>query len=244
MNFRPSRGWLGAKGMAKKSRKRTSNKPQSLWWAVGVAVVLAAALIIAQNWWNERQFANSVREAAYYAQFPTEGNRIGPADAVVHVEEYFDFQCPHCQTASDLVVKRLIDEYVAEGNVAFTYRLFPIMGPESVLAAQAAFCAMEMDAFWPYQDVLFAKKGLGNRGTYSRNNLVTYARQIGLDGDAFAACLDGERSAQYVRQSYDHAIRLGLLGTPTFFVNGRQVNLTTWEDLFRVIDQELAAAGF
>jgi len=229
--------------MAKKATKKSRSGASSMWVTVGAAVVLALALIIAQNWWNDRQAAQSIRAASYWAQFPTEGTRIGPADAVVHVEEYFDFQCPHCQTASDLVVKRLLDEYVAEGKVAFTYRFYPILGPESVLAAQAAYCAMEMGAFWPYQDLLFAKKGLGNRGTFSRNNLISYARQIGLDGDAFAQCLDSTRAAQYVQRQYDQAVRLGLLGVPTFFVNGRQVNLMTWEDLFRVIDQELQAAG-
>lgn len=230
--------------MAKKpTKKARSGKPSSMWVTVAGAVALAVVLIVAQNWWNERQAANSIRAASYWAQFPTEGTRIGPADAVVHVEEYFDFQCPHCQDASNLVVKRLLDEYVAEGKVAFTYRFFPILGPESWLAAQAAYCAMDMGAFWTYQDLLFAKKGLGNRGTYSRNNLISYARQVGLDGDAFAACLDGTQSAQYVQRAYDQAQRLGLIGTPTFFVNGRPVNLLTWEDLFRVIDQELAAAG-
>ncbi len=214
-----------------------------MWWTVGVAVVIVAALIGAQSWWNNRQMANSIRAAAFYEQFPTEGTRIGPADAPVHVVEYFDFQCPHCHTASDQVVKRLIDDYVAEGSVAFTYRFFPILGPESVLAAQAAYCAMEMGAFWPYQDVLFAKKGLGNRGTYNRNNLISYARQVGLDTDEFRACLESDRAVQYVRAAHDQAVRLGLMGTPTFFVNGRPVSLATWEDLFRVVDQALAAAS-
>src|SRR5690606_31981273 len=165
--------------VSRKSAKRSKSRKQiSMWWTVGVAVVIVAALIGAQSWWNNRQMANSIRAAAFYEQFPTEGTRIGPADAPVHVVEYFDFQCPYSHTASDQVVKRLIDDYVAEGSVAFTYRFFPILGPESVLAAQAAYCAMEMGAFWPYQDVLFAKKGLGNRGTYNRNNLISYARQV------------------------------------------------------------------
>lgn len=230
--------------MSKKSSKRSkAQKPQSMWWTVAAAVVLVAVLIGAQSWWNERQVANSIRAASYYEQFPSEGTRIGRADAPVQVVEYFDFQCPHCQTASDQVVKRLLDEYVADGKVSFTYRFFPILGQESVLAAEAAYCAMEMGAFWPYQDLLLAKKGVGNNGTYNRRNLISYARQIGLDIDEFQACLDGERSSQYVRQAYEQAVRLGLFGTPTFFVNGQQMNLTTWEDLFRVVDQALATAS-
>lgn len=229
--------------MAKKSAKKSKAiKPRSMWWTVAAAVVVVAVLIGGQTWWNNRQVANAIQAAAYYEQFPTEGTRIGPADAPVQVTEYFDFQCPHCQTASDGVVKRLLDEYVAEGKAAFTYHFFPISGPESVLSAQAAFCAMEMGAFWPYQEVLFARKGVGNTGTYSRNNLISYARQVGLDTNEFRTCLDSDRAVQYVRAGHDQAVHLGFMGTPTFLVNGQPVNLTTWEDLFRVVDQALAAA--
>lgn len=229
--------------MAKKSTKRSkATKRQSLWFAIAGAVVLVALLIGGQTWWNNRLVANAVEAAAYYEQFPTEGTRIGRADAPVQVVEYFDFQCPHCQTAADQVVKRLLDEYVADGTVSFTYRFFPILGPESVLSAQAAFCAMEMGAFWAYQEVLFARKGVGNTGVYSRNNLISYARQVGLDTNAFRDCLDSERAVQYVRAAYDQAVRLGLVGTPTFLVNGQPVSMMTWEDLFRAIDQAVAAA--
>lgn len=230
------------KKSSKKARRAGRNQPQTMRWAVLAAVVLVG-LIIGAQWWNHQQTVNVIQAASYYDQFPSEGNRIGAPDAVVHVEEYFDFQCPHCQTASQQVVKRLLDEYVAEGKVSFSYKFFPILGPESVLAAQAAFCAMEMDAFWPYQEVLFAKKGLGNNGTYSRNNLIDYARQLGLDGRAFQECLDGDRSLQYVQQQYNQAVRMGLVGTPTFFVNGQAVPISTWEDVFHAVDRALAAAG-
>src|SRR5690606_19219621 len=120
-------------GMSKKARKTSnSSKSGSLQWAVGIAVVLVALLIGAQ-WWSNRQDARTITQAAaYYEQFPTQGTRIGSPDAPVHVEEYFDFQCPHCHTAAEQVVKRLLDGYVAEGKVQFTYRFFPILGPESV----------------------------------------------------------------------------------------------------------------
>ncbi|OUM98546.1 MAG: hypothetical protein BAA04_11605 [Firmicutes bacterium ZCTH02-B6] len=230
--------------MSSKSKKKSkSGKSGSLQWAVGVAVVLVALLIGAQWWANRQDNETITRAAAYYEQFPTQGTRIGSPNAPVHVEEYFDFQCPHCHTAKDQVVKRLLDEYVAEGKVQFTYRFFPILGPESVLAAQAAYCAMEMNAFWPYQELLMSKKGTGNRGTYSRDNLIDYARQMGLDGTAFRDCLDGERSLQHVRQAYDQGVRMGILGTPTFVVNGQVVNMTSWEDIFGVIDRALAAAA-
>lgn len=234
---------MGEMKNKKAARKGASRQSSSMRWAVAAALVIVALLIGAQWLWSHRQNEDILRAAAYYDQFPVDGNRIGHPDAPVHVEEYFDFQCPHCHTASERVVKRLLDEYVAQGKVMFTYRFFPILGPESVLAARAAYCAMEMDAFWPYQDLLFSKKGMGNRGTYNRNNLINYARQIGLDTGQFQTCLDGEQSLQYVQQAYNYAVRRGMQGTPTFTVNGRLVSLSSWEDLFRVIDRALASTS-
>jgi len=103
--------------MGKKARKTSnSSKSGSLQWAVGIAVVLVALLIGAQ-WWSNRQDARTITQAAaYYEQFPTQGTRIGSPDAPVHVEEYFDFQCPHCHTAAEQVVKRLLDSYVARAR--------------------------------------------------------------------------------------------------------------------------------
>ncbi|MBO8141172.1 MAG: DsbA family protein [Firmicutes bacterium] len=208
------------------------------------ALVLAALLAGGQWFWTGPEAAaDRTQAASYYDQFPVQGTTIGNPDAPVSVEEYFDFQCPHCQTASEQVVKRLLDEYVAEGSVSFTYRFFPILGPESVMAARAGYCAADMGAFWPYQDVLFEKKGTGNRGTYSRDNLIAYARQVGLDSSEFGACLDGDASLQHVQQAYDRAIRMGLQGTPTFVVNGRVLTLTAWEDVFRAVDRALEAAS-
>ena len=226
-----------------KAPKRTMGQQgSSMRWAVVVAVVLAGLLVGAQ-WWNHQQTVNVIQAAAYYDQFPTEGTRIGSPDAPVLVEEYFDFQCPHCQTASQVVVKRLLDEYVAEGKVAFMYRFFPILGPESVLAARAGYCAIEMNAFWPYQELLFAKRGLNNNGTYSRDNLIEYAGLLGLNTAEFASCLDSDRSLQYVQQQALQAARMGLNFTPAFFVNGQLVRIVDWEDVIDAVDRALAAAG-
>lgn len=209
--------------------------------AVAAAAVLALVLVGAQLFSvNQANPNGQVRaDDDYFRGLPMAGTTIGRADAPVLVEEYMDFQCPACQTASEQVVKPLIEKYVAEGNVRFAYRFFPFLGPESVSATQAAYCAATQGQFWPYQQVIFAQKGTGNRGAYSDANLIKYANQVGLDEAAFRECLNSEDARAYAQGSYERARQLGIPGTPTFFVNGRPVQVNSYAALEREIGAAL-----
>lgn len=213
--------------------------------SVAAAAVLALVLVGAQWFSVNRANPGSGLSAddAYFAGLPMAGMTIGRADAPVLVEEYMDFQCPACQTASEVVVKPVIEKYVAEGQVRFAYRLFPFLGPESVAAAQAAYCAATEGAFWPYQQVLFAQKASGNRGTFSDANLIKFATQVGLDEAAFRECLNSEDARAYAQGSYERARQLGIPGTPTFFVNGRPVQVNSYAALEREIEAALRQSG-
>lgn len=204
----------------------------------GIALGLALILAGAQLFWVNRASPSSGDD--YFRGLPTAGTTIGRADAPVLVEEYLDFQCPACQEAAEHVVKPLIQEYVAQGKVRFASRMFPFLGPESVGAAKAAYCAAAQDAFWPYQQVLIAQRGRRNQGTYSDENLVKYAEQVGLDVEKFKECYASEDAAAYAEGSYQRARQLGVPGVPTFFINGRMVNVNSYAALKREIEAALA----
>jgi len=210
--------------------------------AAAIAVILVGAQLVSVNRMTPQ--ASPSVDDDYFSGLPVAGMTIGRADAPVLVEEYMDFQCPACQAAADQVVKPLIREYVAQGKVRFAYRFFPFLGPESVAAAKAAYCAATQDAFWPYQQVLFAQKGTGNRGAYTEAKLVEYAEQVGLDIEQFKACYASEDAAVYAEGSYQRARQLGIPGTPTFFVNGRMVSVGgSYASLEREIEAALGQSG-
>lgn len=178
----------------------------------------------------------------FYSGLPISEMSVGHANAPVVVEEYFDFQCPHCHTAADMIVKPLVENHVANGNVRFIYRHFAILGPESVLAAQGAYCAMQEGEFWPFYDRLMARRGTGNRGAYSRTRLIQDAKAIGLDEQAFIACIDGNDSQRYVQSWHNRAVQMGLRGTPTFLVNGQPVQ-ASYQAVDAAIKRELNRLG-
>lgn len=224
------------------SKKRNrSRKNKGLQQAIVAGVILTVALVGLQLWAN--------RTVAYYEGLPYSGTTLGNPDAPVEVIEYFDFQCPVCQTASNSIVKPIVEKYVASGDVKFTYKFFPVLDDpgrrvyESTRSAVAAYCAAEQNAFWPYQQILFARRGTGNRGEYSDRNLIAFARRAGLNMDAFNECFNSDYAEAYIKNEEFKAAQLGILGTPTFFVNNRPIPNPTLRDIEQAIEEALASAG-
>ncbi len=137
----------------------------------------------------------------------------GPASAEVTVVEYGDFACPFCRRAYG-VVRQMLEK---SPDVRFVFRanprshLFPAAEP----AAEAAEAAAARGKFWEMHDRLFeTEAGLG------REALVALARELGIDGAAFEAELDGHVHREAVKAQELSGWHSHVIGTPTFFVNG------------------------
>jgi protein-disulfide isomerase len=85
-------------------------------------------------------------------------------------------------------------------------------------AARAARCAGTAGRFWEYHDLLFVAQP-----AFAREDLIGYAGRLGLDHQAFGACLDSRRFSRAVEIDVAQGRGLGVTGTPTFFVNGRRL---------------------
>jgi protein-disulfide isomerase len=134
------------------------------------------------------------------------------------------------------VLPRLFETY--PDQVRLVYRDFPLTSIHSsaFAAAEAANCAGEQDAYWAYHDKLFVSElGLG-KGAFEQ-----YAGQLGLDMEAFNACVGDRRYQEEVAADIDYAMNLGIRSTPTFFINGiALVGAQPFEVFKDVIDKELA----
>ena len=165
---------------------------------------------------------------------------LGPEEAPVWIVEFSDFQCGYCRRFWLDTLPNLKQSYIERGKVRFTYRHFAILGKPSERAALAAECAAEQKRFWPYHDRLFEKQG---KSVFTESNLRQFARDVGLDGGRFGACLDGAKYRQKVERETATAVHLGGRGTPLFFVNQKLLPGAQPFTLFqKIIEDELAAA--
>jgi protein-disulfide isomerase len=159
----------------------------------------------------------------------------GPAEAPVTLVEFSDFQCPFCKQ-SQATLKQLQAQYA--GKLKLVYRDFPLdqLHPQARAAAEAARCANDQAKFWEYHDVLFAQSPQA-----SSESLRRYAEQTGLDITAFDRCLSSGLHREAVQRDVEEGTRLGITGTPAFFINGRPVlGAQQIEAFTRVIEDELA----
>jgi protein-disulfide isomerase len=161
----------------------------------------------------------------------------GPAGAPVTVVEFSDFQCPFCARVNPTLAK--IQETYA-GKVRIVFRDLPLLNihKNAGHAAEAAHCANDQNKFWEMHDRLFA-----NQQKLAPADLKEHAVALGLDAAAFNQCLDSGKYTADWRRDSEEASRLGLSGTPAFFINGRLVSgAQPYEAFAQIIDEELALA--
>lgn len=219
-----------------------------------LAIAIVTALIVVDRTGSDRTDPTPTlgpTEVAdlsgFYTGIPSSGMSLGNADAPIVVIEYADYQCPFCANFALNLEPSLVQQYVTTGQVRFEFRPMPILSDlplddpanESVLAAEAAMCAADQGLFWSFHHLLYSKQHGENVGTFNPEALVTYAREGGLDVDAFTTCLAEGTHKQDVIAYREQGDADKVSGTPTFLVN--DIRLLGYARLTEEIDLAIAA---
>jgi protein-disulfide isomerase len=194
---------------------------------VAVVVVLVGGGIGIQAWRaNRAPDAGSVTPGQTSAPVTiTAGQPVswGSAGAPVTVDLYEDFHCPHCAEFEEQFGQTLTDAQAA-GQI--TVRVFPMafIDAGSMSAANAFACAAEGGFGEAYDAGLFANHTLD----WSDSQLTQLAEQVhGSVPEAFSSCVTQRSHEDWVDSVNDAASAAGVTGTPTMFLNGKRVDLTT-----------------
>ncbi len=150
-------------------------------------------------------------------QVPTGADRptLGPADALVTVVIFSDFQCPFCARHAP-TAHELAEKYGAR----VVFRQLPLtMHPQAKDAAKASLAAHRQGKFWEMHDALFADPD--GIKLAPADNFHAFADKIGLDLQRFDADMADPTLETVIAEDSALARRLGVRGTPASFVNGR-----------------------
>lgn len=139
----------------------------------------------------------------------------GNPDGDVTVVEFFDYRCPYCKQVLP-TIKKLLE---ADKNVRFVFKEFPILGPESVIAAQAAVAVWK---FAPDKYMDFHSAIMGGRGKITEAKVFSLAEDAGLDPDKLRQWIRDPAVNEELAKNAGIADKLKITGTPAFIV-GNQI---------------------
>jgi protein-disulfide isomerase len=161
----------------------------------------------------------------------------GSERATVTIVKFEDFQCPYCKTVQT-TYQALLKRY--DGKVRLVHKDLPLdaIHPQARQAAEAARCAGEQGKFWEYHDALYA-----NSPKAAVEELKAYAKEVGINATSFEQCFTSGKYKGLVQKDLSEGAQLGLTGTPTFFINGREMSGAQPVEAFTaIIDEELNQA--
>lgn len=212
---------------------------KSLWTGVIALLVISFGLIFLGS-----RMSNSVVSVDSESLL---SNAVSASDHVkgatgtstkVTLVEYSDFECPACGAYAP-VVKQLAADYADQ--MSFVYRHFPLpqhLGARP--AAHAAEAAGKQGKFFEMHDLIFARKNEWSTARSYEDTFKQYATELGLDVAQFEADMKSDAVAEKVEIDRQSGNKSGVRGTPTFFLNGKQIaNPQTYEAFKALIDDAI-----
>jgi len=163
----------------------------------------------------------------------------GSDSARVEVWEFSDFECPFCARFAILSMPDIRARLVETGRVRWRFVNYPLQGhTKSPTAHLAAACANEQGRFWQAHDALYAEQDAWTTARNLVGAVEEVVERTGVDRGRFEACML-ERGAAWGHVLADKALgdSVGINGTPTFFINGRQYpDVLTYDRLHAIVD--------
>ncbi len=238
-----------AKGRASGASRSRSGGGRGFYLLLGgMAIAGIAALVMVRDSGGSAPQLEplSLAETAAPASAAA-GVAIGAQDAPVTIVEFADFQCPHCRNFNALTGKAIRRDFAGvDGPVRWINYDFPL-NQASWAPALAARCGERQGRYWQMHDMIYAMTDDWMGKSNPNKTFIELANTIGLDEDAFRACLTDRSALRDIGAARRYGESLGVDRTPTLFINGRQIppkqEYFNYAGLERLIQEELAGVA-
>lgn len=210
--------------MTKKApQRRKQQQRETNWFIIGGLIVVGVLVLGGLLYLALRPEEDRVVQTL--ADFCQENKEncvfIGEADAPITMVEVPDFGCIHCQDFHNNTAQPLKEQYVDTGDVQWVVLPYALSSA-TVPSAASGLCANEQGKFFPYASAMYQIQDVNFRLT--ADGYQQAATTAGLDINQFTACMKAGNNINKVNQNREAARTVGVTGTPTFFVNGQELN--------------------
>jgi len=143
---------------------------------------------------------------------------MGNEKAPITILEWGDYQCTFCYKFHQNTLDIINEDFIKTGKVKLVFKDFPLNGPDSLLAAEAAYCAQDQGKYWQYHDELYRNWGGERTGWVTRDALDKFGTTVNLDLNKFNNCLDEHKYQEKVIVLHEFGKEIGIDATPSFLV--------------------------
>ena len=143
---------------------------------------------------------------------------LGDSAAPITVLEWGDYQCTFCYKFHQNTLDTINEDFIKTGKVKLVFKDFPLNGPDSLLAAEAAYCAQDQKKYWQYHNELYKNWGGERTGWITREALDKFAMSVDLELELFNTCLDEHKYQNQVITLHEFGKEIGIDATPSFLV--------------------------
>jgi len=185
--------------------------------AAAVIVVVAGLAAGASLWLGRRAESLSSDSNA------VRGQVLGKVEAPVVLVEYGDYECPPCAALAP-VVEKLLEKY--PDTLRYEYRHFPLTGihPKAMRAAMAAEAAGKQGKFWEMHKLLLSTQGKWIHDPEAEKGFFELGKLIDVNADSFDESSRSPEIEQQISKQVTQARSEGVVGVPTFLINGRRID--------------------
>jgi protein-disulfide isomerase len=165
----------------------------------------------------------------------------GEGKSGITLVEYGDYQCPYCGQYYP-VIKQVQAKY--NDQIYFQFRNYPLVNlhPNAFSAARAAEAAAVQNKFWEMHDALYQTQGQWEKMSDASSFFSQLAQQLGLNAAQFKKDYASSKVNDLVNADFAAGNKLNIEGTPTFFLNGKKINVTQDPASFeKAIDAAIAS---
>jgi len=213
---------------------REAGKSIAFWGIVLVVMIVAVAVVVRGGGrGGQANVAGALDTPVQQGEW-TKGN----PNAQIQIVEYSDYQCPYCANYFP-IIEAVATEF--QNHISFTYRHFPLrrIHPNAQISAQAGEAAGLQGRFWEMTERIFETQSRWQSYSPSEaeDYFISLAGEMGLDVEKFEEDIASNAVEDAVNEDYSSATASGVGGTPTFFLNGEQIqtpgNLEAFRELIR-----------
>ena len=207
---------------------------------LGILVIIVLALGVVY-WSTNRKSDKGSASSSSSSSSQLSSHILGKGTTGVTLVEYGDYQCPYCGQYYPLI-KSVTDKY--QDQIAFQFRNFPLsqVHQNAFAGARAAEAAGLQNKYWEMHDLLYEQQNSWQGSTNVEPVFEQYATELGLNLTKFKTDYASSAVNNVINADESEGTKLGVQGTPTFFLQGKQLNPspTTAAGFEKLIDATIA----